>query len=186
MAEQLTAMGLDTSLTSTGISTAWGGVLAPPPEFRSLCAPKGLKTWARMEWLIKELGAYVKQNDPDVILIEGPGYHSASRGAYWHENAGFWWEVTLRIKRSGRPLVVITPGTLKKFATGRGNADKGDMRLAAGRRFDLDRIGDDEADALWLAAAGLERYGWPLVSLPAAQVAALDAIKDWPALPLAA
>jgi Holliday junction resolvasome RuvABC endonuclease subunit len=179
--DRVTVCGLDLSLTSTGISTACGGLLAAAPVFRALRPPPKLKTWDRMEWLIAALGREVKAADPDVILVEGPGYHSAAKGSYWHENAGLWWEATLRIRRSGVPMAVLTPGTLKKFATGNGSAKKSAMVGQAMRRFELDDIGEDEADSLWLAAAGCEHYGWPVVKLPAAQVAALDVVT-WPVL----
>jgi crossover junction endodeoxyribonuclease RuvC len=179
----LTVLGLDLSLTSTGVSTAWGALLASAPVFEAVKPPPKLKTWARMDWMIKELGGIVTAADPDLIVIEGPGYHAAARGSYWHENAGLWWEITLRLWRARRPMTAITPSTLKKYATGSGAAKKSAMCVAAAHRFGLAAIGEDEADALWLAAAGCQHYGWPLVKLPAVQVAALDVVA-WPTLHL--
>lgn len=40
--------------------------------------------------------------------------------------------------------------TLKKFATGHGNADKQGMIAEARRRFKADLADDNEADALWI------------------------------------
>lgn len=187
MTDQLRVLGLDTSPTCTGWGKACGGLLADPPEFGTIktgiSVPKAGNldlSAARIRKVIAGLGPLVRDFDPDLIVMEGPAYRST--GAYWHENAGLWWAILLRIKQSGRPLVVITPSTLKKYATGAGNARKSAMCGQAIRRFGLDDIGEDEADGLWLAAAGCEHYGWPLVKLPAAQVAALDAVKAWPAL----
>lgn len=184
----LTVLGLDTSPTRTGWGKACGQLLVSPPEFGAvksgITVPKAGNldlSAARIRKQITGLGRLVTDTDPDLIVMEGPSY--GSTGAYWHENAGLWWAVVTRIKQSGRPLVIITPSTLKKFATGSGNAKKSAMVGAAVRRFSLDEIGEDEADGLWLAAAGLEHYGWPLVKLPAAQVAALDVVRNWPALP---
>jgi crossover junction endodeoxyribonuclease RuvC len=187
---QLRALGLDTSPTSTGWGKACAQpLLAGPPEFGTIkpgiIVPKAGNldlSAARIRKVIAELGPLVSGFDPDLIVMEGPSF--GSTGAYWHENAGLWWAVVLRIKQSGRPLVIIQPATLKKFATGSGRADKGDMRVAAATRFGLATIGPDEADGLWLAAAACQHYGWPLVKLPAVQTAALDVVK-WPALDLA-
>lgn len=186
MADQLAVMGLDTSPSSTGWGLAWGQLLAAQPEFGTvkprIVVPKAGNldlSAARIRKVIGMLGSLVADADPDLIVMEGPSYHST--GAYWHENAGLWWAVVTRLKQSGRPLAVITPTTLKKFATGSGSAKKSAMVGAAVRRFGLDEIGEDEADALWLAAAGCQRYGWPLVKLPAVQVEALDVVR-WPAL----
>lgn len=185
--DRLTVLGLDLSPTSTGWGKGCGGLLTEAPVFGTLksriTVPKtgslDLAT-ARLEWNLKTLGALVHDHDPDVIIMEGPAYRAT--GAYWHENAGLWWNVVRLIRRSGRPLAVITPATLKKFASGSGNAKKSEMCVAAAHRFGLARIGEDEADGLWLAAAGCQRYGWPLIKMPAAQVAALDVVKAWPAL----
>lgn len=186
MADQLTVLGLDLSLTSTGGALGSGGALGGQPyTFLIRSARKG---WARMDSQVNRIGQAVKEYDPDLIAVEGPAYHSAAQGSYWHENAGLWWEVTTRIWKSGRPMVIIAPSVLKKFATGKGNADKGDMRIAAVTRFGLTQIGPDEADALWLAAACCQQYGLPLVKLPAEQVAALTALsrpkKGQPAHPV--
>jgi Holliday junction resolvasome RuvABC endonuclease subunit len=187
VADQLTVLGLDLSLTSTGGCRAVGGALGGQPyPFLIRSARRG---WARMDSQVTRIGQAVREYDPDLIMVEAPlPRAAASAGAYYHENAGLWWQVTTRIWKSGRPMVTVPPPTLKKFATGRGNADKFDMRLAAIRRFGLDGIGADEADALWLAAAGCEHYGLPLVKLPADQVAALTAMakpkKGQPAHPV--
>jgi hypothetical protein len=44
---------------------------------------------------------------------------------------------------------------------------------------------DNEADALWLAAMAADHYGCPLVAMPQAHRAALEAVT-WPALPVLA
>jgi Holliday junction resolvasome RuvABC endonuclease subunit len=176
MADQLTVLGLDLSLTSTGCAKVVGGALGGDPWlFRVQSKRRGLD---RLDSQYRRVGEAVAECDPDLIVLEGPSLHS--QGAYWHENAGLHWLVRHRIWQSGRPLAVVTPATLKKFATGSGGAKKLDVCIAAVKRFDLDTVQEDQADALWLAAAGLERFGLPLVKLPAVQVAALDK-AEWPA-----
>ena len=174
MADQLTVLGLDLSLTSTGGCRAVSGPLAGQPyTFRIRSARKG---WERMASQVHRIGLAVQEYDPDLIAVEGPAYHAAAQGSYWHENAGLWWAVTSRIWQSGRPMVIIGPSVLKKFATGSGAAKKSAMVGAAVHRFSLTEIGEDEADALWLAAAGCQHYGMPLVKMPAAQADALEAV----------
>jgi crossover junction endodeoxyribonuclease RuvC len=192
VADQLTVLGLDLSLTSTGCAKVISGPLTGAPwTFRVRSAKRG---WERMDSQVTRIGQAVKETDPDLIVIEGPAYYSASQGAYWHENAGLWWEVTSRIWKSGRPFAVIGPSVLKKFATGKGSGTaKSAMVGAAIYRFGLAEIGEDEADALWLAAAGCQHYGMPLVKLPQMQADALESVVpakkkipahpavDWPA-----
>ncbi|PJN24254.1 Holliday junction endonuclease [Kitasatospora sp. CB02891] len=78
------------------------------------------------------------------------------------------------------PYALISPATLKAYATGAGNADKTAMALAAFKRYGIEFADDNQCDAWWLRAAGLQHLGEPLVSLPAAQIARLDKAK-WPA-----
>jgi Holliday junction resolvasome RuvABC endonuclease subunit len=172
--DTLTVMGLDLSLTSTGCAKIVSGPMVEPAwTFRIRSARRG---WDRLESQVNRIGQAVKECDPDLIAVEGPAYHAAAQGSYWHENAGLWWAVTSRIWKSGRPMVVISPAVLKKFATGSGAAKKSAMVGQAIRRFGLADIGEDEADGLWLAAACCQHYGLPAVSMPAAQVDALESV----------
>jgi crossover junction endodeoxyribonuclease RuvC len=185
MTDTLTVCGLDLSLTSTGCAKIASGPLVEPPwTFRIRSARKG---WDRLESQVNRIGQAVKEIDPDLIAVEGPGYHAAAQGSYWHETAGLWWSVTHRIWLTGRPMVIIGPSVLKKFATGSGSAKKSAMVGQAIRRFGLDGIEEDEADALWLAAACCQHYGLPAVSMPAVNVAALESVvpakKNKPAHP---
>jgi crossover junction endodeoxyribonuclease RuvC len=189
---QLTVLGLDLSLTSTGVCKAVGGALGGDPWFFTIKSARS--GYERLDSQINRIGLAVQEIQPDVIVVEGPALHA--KGAYFHENAGLFYAITHRIWKSGRPWAQVPPTVLKKFATGKGGGpgtDKGGMRVAASYRFGLAEIGPDEADALWLAAAGLQHYGYPLVKLPILQVDALEALGKtkrpvvaWPALPVPA
>ena len=77
--------------------------------------------------------------------------------------------------------VLVPPASLKKYATGKGNATKPDMRMALYQRAGIDERDDNRVDAWWLRAMALDHYGHPVVPMPAANRAALAKI-DWPAL----
>jgi hypothetical protein len=83
------------------------------------------------------------------------------------------------------PYVKVNQTLLKLYAAGRGNAPKDEVLLAAERRLSgyvASRItGNDEADALWLAAMVRDQYGAPLTPMPQAHRAALTKIV-WPVL----
>lgn len=51
-------------------------------------------------------------------------------------------------------IVQVPQTSLKKFATGMGNAQKSDMVLRAFKEFGLEAASEDEIDAFWLALLG--------------------------------
>jgi Holliday junction resolvasome RuvABC endonuclease subunit len=77
-----------------------------------------------------------------------------------------------------QPIVEVPPSSLKKYLTGRGNADKDLMLSTATRRFDR-VLNNDEADALALWAMAMDAYGHPVIQVPQAHRKALDVIQ-WP------
>ena len=59
-----------------------------------------------------------------------------------------------KIPYSGVPV-----GTIKKAATGKGNANKAEMIRSARNAFAVGIIDDNQADALWLLEYARENYG---------------------------
>lgn len=85
--------------------------------------------------------------------------------------------VRLALIFSEVPYIKIPPATLKKFATGKGNADKAAMREAWLAYTGIDNPDDNQVDAAFLRLIGLHLTGQP-VDLPPTQLAAVAAYKD--------
>lgn len=101
----------------------------------------------------------------DLALIEGYAY---GKGNQAHQ-VGEWGGVArFTLYRIGLPFVEVPPAVLKKFATGKGNAPKPDMRMELYKRSGLDVADDNAVDALWLLALGRELVGDPLWDMPKA------------------
>lgn len=166
-------IGLDLSLTATGVIAADGTLLTVSPRKNLLGADRLITM--REAILSAALGT---DFDPDLAVIEGPAY-SRALGVGHHEAAGLWWQVVCTLRSAEIPVAVVAPTALKKYATGKGNATKPDMRMALYKRAELDLKDDNQVDAYWLRAMGLDHFGCAPVWLPLAQRDALDKVR-WP------
>lgn len=165
--------GLDLSLDSTGVATLdnGGGVV---DIWTGRLRPGKLRGHPRLRMI--HTRAVNLLNECDLVLVEGPSY--ASIGTGQHERGGLWWIVTHVLWRQGVKLIVVPPSSLKKYATGKGGAHKDEVLAAVVRRYkDCELTGNDEADALTLAAMGADYHGWPIVEVPKLNRTALD---KWP------
>lgn len=75
------------------------------------------------------------------------------------------------------PPVLVSPASVKVYATGKGNAGKPDMLSSAIQRLGYTGANPDEVDALWLLAMGLDMMGEPLVKLPEQHRRALSKVQ---------
>jgi hypothetical protein len=73
--------------------------------------------------------------------------------------------------------LTVVASVLKKFATGKGNCGKPDMRMELYKRTGLDIPDDNQVDAWWLRQIGLHLIEDPdRIDLPKAHLSALDKI----------
>lgn len=176
--------GLDLSLTSTGIARVEvSGVGARVWDVTRLkSAGKADATLAQRRTRLDHLASDLVQavGMADLVVVEGPSFGQARQGGQ-HDRAGLWWLVVDRLHEIGCPVAEVTPNGRAKYGTGKGNAGKDDVLTATIRRYpDVVFSGNDEADAVLLAAMGARNLGWPIeASLPAAHLAAMDAVR-WP------
>jgi hypothetical protein len=77
--------------------------------------------------------------------------------------------------------VEINASTLKKYATGHGNASKDQVMAAAIRRFYFGGEDNNAADAHILWAMAREAYGGPIAKVPADRAALVHRL-GWPRL----
>ena len=147
-------IGIDLSLTATGIAFAEGPALLKPGKLRGM---------ARLAWLRDEILNLIP--DCAIVAIEGYAYGSHSSSYDLGELGGV---VRLALHEAGIVYVDVPPATIKGYATGKGNANKAEVLGAAIRRLGYERNDDNEADALWCRAAVLAVRGEPVVAMPQA------------------
>ena len=178
-------IGIDPSLTGTGVATAEGlHTITSKPSDTTLTGRR-----ARLTTIVHELDSIVLgvkpwrfERTPNLIVIEAPSLAQKSQAGTLDRN-GLWWLLVDRLHTLGIPVVEVTPSTLKKFATGKGNATKPDMRMALYQRAGLDCRDDNQVDAWWLRQVGLHILEDPdRIPLPLTPTTALAKVtRDLPA-----
>lgn len=111
----------------------------------------------------------------DVAVIEGPVVRSSAAVVIGMVHGS----VRELLLRHDVPYVVVPPATLKAFATGKGNADKTAMAIAALKRAGREFPDDNQCDAAWLRWAALDALGQPEFPMPATQRERLAKVT-WP------
>ena len=158
---QVAVAGIDTSLTGTGVVDREGLRF----KFESKAVGMDLyKRRARLRGLARRVVDTATNGGVDLVVIEQPAYSKAM--GQMHDRSGLWWLIVDELIEQGTPTIEVTPSSLKKFATGKGNANKGDMRMALFKRTGLDVADDNKVDAWWLRAFGAALAGHPVVDLP--------------------
>lgn len=92
-----------------------------------------------------------------VFFEEVVGAHKSTAAS--HIYGGLLALLTQHCEANKIPYSGLPVGTIKKFATGRGNASKNDMMAHASTKFGGAVRSHDQADALWILSLGLQELG---------------------------
>jgi Holliday junction resolvasome RuvABC endonuclease subunit len=160
-------VGLDLSMTATGIAIANGTTHTITSKAHG------------DHRLIDILDVVIKAtSDAALVVIEDLPTNAKSAGITGMVHGA----VRASLLRAFVPYALIPPASLKKYATGVGNCGKTAMAIAALKRHGREIPDEDQCDAWWLRAAGLDHLGHPLAAMPATHRAALDKVA-WPDVP---
>jgi Holliday junction resolvasome RuvABC endonuclease subunit len=137
-------IGIDPAATSTGLAFIHHDRLSVVRV-----QPRDLRGSARLAFLRNRFNQAFEQNKQPVIYacIEGPAISACNRADTLGQVRGIF---LLALEDVGATITVVSPTTLKKFATKRGNASKEGMIKAAYVKWGR-YLQNDEADAAWLA-----------------------------------
>lgn len=166
-------IGLDLSLTATGIAPWIDGM----PTFTVRTATADGDQRLRRIAVDARTEAYdhLKSEPIELAVIEDLPTHANSAGITGMVHGA----VRCVLMDLYVPYALVPPASLKKYATGRGNATKADMRVALLQRTGMDLRDDNQVDAWWLRAMGLDHLGCPVVEVPKAHRDALAKVA-WP------
>ena len=180
-----TVIGLDTSLTATGIASSRGwceviGYKRPRSKDPGITQLPHAERLTAMRTLLATVLTAI--GTPDLAVVELPAPSRSGGGA--HERGWFWWQIYSHLDSHRIPVGLMTPNHRMQYATGKGAATKNLIVDAVARRWPAwPTAGDDNAaDAVVLMAAGRDWLGHPIADMPKTHRAALDKAV-WPTLP---
>lgn len=162
-------IGIDLSLTSTGVSCQGNMSIVSTKE-------KGAQ---RLSIISKQILSICLDNEIECAIIEG--YSFASRNSQAHSIGELGGCVRMTLWDAGIPYVDIPPTSRAKFATGRGNASKGEVMSAISAKTSIVFSGsgsDDMCDAWILEQMALAKIGKSEYTWGVSNMSALEKI-DW-------
>lgn len=186
-------LGIDSSLTATGLARIDLAVWPPqnPPraedepvsfhaDVATVAAPKPGKDKSkramcrRVNALIEQIEWCFTEDKPDAAGLEGLAY-SAGNSSAW-VLAWVFGRVIELCETYDVPLTIVATSARAKYATGKGNADKDTVTLAAAKQFpEAEITNNNEADAIIVGAVVCHQLGVPI--LPVTQYR-LDVISN--------
>lgn len=138
-------VGIDPSLTATGVAHYTGALMT-------------IRTKAKeKDGRLVQIGDVIDQLQTDLVVMEDLPRNAMAAGVTGMVQG----VIRERLQRRDIPYILVTPATLKAFATGKGNAKKPDMRAAWHDYAGVDNKDDNQVDAAWLREAGLYLTGRP-------------------------
>lgn len=145
-----------------GTKTGWalleeGGVGAKPiviSGVQDFSLKRGESPGIRFLMFRNWLKNRMLSNKPDLIVYEQAHHRGGAATAVAYGLQAHLLSVCAEL---GVEFMPCHTGTLKKFATGRGNASKAEMVAVCKSRFGVEPLDDNEADAVCLAFWGLSQ-----------------------------
>ncbi|MFF9787109.1 hypothetical protein [Streptomyces nigrescens] len=170
-------IGLDTSLTATGIASSNGWcrtvgyqkARAKDPGITQLPHPQRMAALRAIRTdVIHNIGR------PDLVVLETPAFSRAGGGG--HERGWLWWSLYNHLTAAEIPVGLMDPRQRMLYATGKGAATKSAVVDAVARRWPQYETGGDDnlADAVVLMAAGRDWLGHPIADVPKTHRKAID------------
>jgi crossover junction endodeoxyribonuclease RuvC len=151
-------VGIDPSLTGTGIVALRRDTVE---LVKTVKTEPNFSLIHRVSVICRGIIDAIKETTPDLIVIEGFSYGSKGRAVF--EIAYLGWRIREELERfkeqDGIPWIEVPPAQLKKFATGKGTANKGVIMQQVYKRWGFEASDNNVADAFVLAKIGQAYLG---------------------------
>ena len=158
------AIGIDPSLTRTGLAL-YSGAWQETACFTSSHIAGLRNRVERMRVLVGEIASqiinWIEPTSGVKVCVFVEGYSFGSKGRAIYQLGEFGGVLRWVLSGPRTEIFEVPPSTMKKYATGKGNANKAAVFDAAQVCANVPIANSDEADAWWLARLGYEAMGGP-------------------------
>ena len=159
----ITSIGLDLSLTKTGVVVLNNGKIVKQQLIKSKpVGDKPVDELKRIRKIVEEIESVVNEYEPTVAVIENLAFMARNTTALT-QLAGLSFFVRAVLFDNKIPFYLCAPTTLKRFATGKGNSEKDHMILEVYKQYGVDFVDNNIADAIFLAKIGSAIAGYEKV-----------------------
>ena len=150
------ALGLDLSLTGTGVVVLEDGKIISQELIKSKPVPDGKPRdeVERIREIVNKIEITVDEFSPDIAVIEGLAFMVRNATALVQLSALNYMTRAMLMDHNV-PFIIVAPTSLKKFITGNGASKKDVILIELYKRWGVTILDDNEADAYGLSQIGL-------------------------------
>lgn len=159
MNKSITSIGIDLSLTGTGIVVLQDGKILEHALIKS--KPVGdlpINELKRIQKIVNDIEVIVIKYPLDIAVIENLAFGVRNATALT-QLAGLNYFTRAMLSSKDIKFVLVAPTSLKKFVTSNGAAKKDMMMMETYKRWGVTMMNDNEADAYGLSQVGLALLG---------------------------
>jgi len=145
-------IAIDPSLTSTGVVLLKDGELLSMLTIKTEPTETAAQELSRLQSIVQKIFEVVSKyhgKEDLKAVMEAPSYCSKSSAIV--QLSGLNYLLRDRFSDWHIPLAIVPPMSLKKFASGKGNSKKEDMKLAVFKRWNFENKSNDIVDSFALA-----------------------------------
>lgn len=150
----ITVIGLDLSLVASGVAVLGNDELVNTCVVKSKPnGPRPVDEVVRLITIVEKIMKVVDEHKPQVVVIEGIAF-GVQKTTALAQLASLNYLVRAALFERTIQFVICAPTTLKRFITGKGNSQKDHVMMEVYKRYGIEALTNDTADAIVLAKIG--------------------------------
>lgn len=171
------SLGIDLSLVNSGIVLLENGKIIEKKSIKSKhLSDKPIDELKRIQKIVSEIEDIVSEYNPTISVIEGMAYMVTKTSSLVQLGALNYFTRAM-LADYNIPFVLVAPTTLKKFVTGKGNADKEVLMMMVYRDYKEQILDNNLVDGFGLSLIGAAVLGEPVKKMTIPQEEVIKLIK---------